>query len=229
GSLSISRPVLRPDSACDAGRRARSGHAIRFDERTSPLGWVRRRPTRRPVRPPEGGGSSADRRPPRARHSVSRVDVENTVDSVPVKVLQQALETRFGSIEIQVMTETSLQTHTVDPRLAWIDLPGMHVEDRRTTVDPIHALDRPAREAVRSQSQVAAPARREIANEQTSRRHRDLEQSIAYSKREARRLGHAIVIVPHRIHAGAISIASVDQAVERPQGGPDDRKAWRAI
>src|SRR6185312_8569014 len=77
--------------------------------------------------------------------------------------------------------------------------------------------------------EIAAAAGRQIALEYARRRHRYLDEAGPYLVREARRIGHAVVIVPDRVDARAVAIARVADGVERPEVRGPDREARRAI
>jgi hypothetical protein len=47
--------------------------------------------------------------------------------------------------------------------------------------------------------------------------------------REARRVGHAVVVVPDRVDARAVAVAGARQRVEGPQVACADGKARRAV
>ena len=101
----------------------------------------------------------------------------------------------------------------------------MEVEDGRLLVGGIHLPQHPARQRVGQQPEVAAAAGWQVAVEQTQRGDRDLDQPVGGLVREARRIGHAVVVVADRVDARAVAIARTRQTVERPQIARPDGKA----
>src|SRR5439155_7749713 len=131
--------------------------------------------------------------------------------------------------KVHVMAKTRLRTDAVDARLIGIQFPRMKIEHRGLAIDGIDTPNRPARDRVGKQPEVAAAARGKILVEHPDRCDRNLEQAGSYFVRKARRIGHAVMIVTNRIHARAVSIARFGHAVERPLVSATDREARRAI
>src|SRR5262249_22557179 len=81
---------------------------------------------------------------------------EGVANRAPAEIAQQPTQPALGSMQVQIVAEARLQTDAGNARLLRIDLPRMHVEDRRLAIDPIHTFDRPARDAIRRQAEVTA-------------------------------------------------------------------------
>ena len=127
------------------------------------------------------------------------------------------------------MAKARLQARLEDPWLLGVDFPRMEIEDGGTLVERVDTADRPAAEFIRCQAEVPAATGRQVAPEQAGRGDRDLEQAGARLVGEAWCVGHAVVVVLHRVDAGAVAVAGFEQHVEGPEVAHADREARRAV
>src|SRR5690606_14593051 len=103
------------------------------------------------------------------------------------------------------------------------------VEHRRlaiAAVDPAHG---PARDGIGQQAEVAPARGGQVDLADAHRAGGNFRQAVRRAMGEARRLGHAVVVVPHRIDAGAVAMAGLGQHAVRPEIVAPDREAGRAI
>src|SRR5882672_8457821 len=168
---------------------------------------------------PTGGSSSSSR--------LIAGFQEQPVHPVPLEVAEQRPDPALHCGEVDVVPEAGLQADAALARLPGVDLPGMKIENARLAVDGIHALQAPARHAVRQQPEIAAAASRQVAIEEAHRGDGDLQQPAAAFgiEREARRAGHPVVIVVDGIDARAVSVSGLAQTLECPQIALPDREA----
>src|SRR5262245_40317022 len=105
----------------------------------------------------------------------------------------------------------------------------MEIKDGRPSVLTIHTPNQPARDRIGQEPEVAASTSGNVRREHSRRGHRKLHEARPGPVREARRLWHPIVVVPNRIHTGAIPVTRLRDTVERPQITPPDREARSAV
>src|SRR5262245_56113035 len=132
-------------------------------------------------------------------------------------------------VEIQVMTEARLRVDPRHARLARIEFPRMEVEDRRPSFELVHPLDQPARDRIGHEPEIAAAAGGPVALEEARRADWHLEQVLALTMREARRIRNAVVVVLDGVDARAVPIARLRDAVVGPTVRAVDREARRPI
>src|SRR5438093_12241845 len=90
------------------------------------------------------------------------------------ELLQQRLQPTQGLVEIRVVAET-FRPRQADPRLAWVDLPGMDVEDHRASLAVAAPQEAPGH-GVRKDPEVRATAARYACTEQLHTTYRHFRQ-----------------------------------------------------
>ena len=105
----------------------------------------------------------------------------------------------------------------------------MEIEHRGLAIDVVDASNRPARNEIRQQAEIAAAAGGPVGAEHAHGRHGELEHARRALVRESRRVRHAVVIVANRIDARAVAISGLVDAVECPRVARPDREARRAV
>src|SRR5215469_1302513 len=99
---------------------------------------------------------------------------EQPIHSRPREIAEEAAQSRFHPLKIHIMPQAALQRQARGPRLIGIDLPRVEVEDAGFLVAHIDAAERPARQRVGQEAEIAAAAARDITAEELDRRQRDL-------------------------------------------------------
>src|SRR5271169_155833 len=105
----------------------------------------------------------------------------------------------------------------------------MEIEDRRRTIGPTSAGQQLAGQDIRKQAEVTAARSGNVLSQHTNGGQRDFDHPGTWSKREMRRVGTAVKIVPDRIDARTVAIALLREDLVRPGGAAADRECRRAI
>src|SRR5581483_3718972 len=150
----------------------------------------------------------------------------------PGKISEQARELGFRSLQVVVMPELGAPAGG-DPGLVGIDLPGMQVDHGRLFFLRVDPADGPRRKLVGKKPEVAAAGHGQIDAARGKRRGRKFDKAPALAQlfdvREARRIGHAVIVVMHRKDARVVFEAQLGQNIQRPERLRGDRIARRTI
>src|SRR5688500_2941572 len=92
---------------------------------------------------------------------------KKVVDPAPLKIAAQRAQPPFHRREIDVVAKARLEAQALLARLIEIDFPRMKIEDAGLAVDRNHALEQPARQAVRHEPKVTAAACRQVTVEKS--------------------------------------------------------------